>query len=140
MIEDKICCRELRKVTKVVIIQACQGKLTGQIDITDLDIDGPSRNNVADFSDFFIFMSTMQGFVSIRHKREGSWFIQTLCDVLIKGSKKGATLLESATEVMESLQQKRGLVNGTYSAAQLPELRSRLTPKSNFRFPPYTEQ
>ena len=49
-IEHKFCCTKLKDVIKVVIIQACQGKVTGQInddEVTHLVTDGPLNCEVS---------------------------------------------------------------------------------------------
>ncbi|XP_017883934.1 caspase-8-like [Ceratina calcarata] len=137
-IDHKFCCTELKDVIKVVIIQACQGDLNGQVNDTqsdDITTDGGADKdvpNILAFQNFCIFMSTMQGFVSVRHKEEGSWFIQEFCNILQTG--KNLTFTEIAGQTINSVMNKRGKLNGTNSIAQLPELRQwRL--HSDFQFP-----
>lgn len=126
-IEHKFCCIELKDVIKVLIIQACQGELTGQVNdghSDDITTDGSTDSNVPNilaFKNFCIFMSTMQGFVSVRHKEEGSWFIQEFCNILQTG--KNMLFLEVVNKTIESVTNKRGTLNGANSIAQLPELR-----------------
>ncbi|XP_036141431.1 caspase-8 isoform X3 [Monomorium pharaonis] len=75
-IERAICCIELKDVIKIVIIQACQGKIRGSIGNNFLTTDDLSDSfapveDIRQFANFFMFMSTIQGFLSIRHKEEG---------------------------------------------------------------------
>lgn len=73
VIEDKICSCKLQNVIKLLIVQACQGKITGDASQkSELATDGPTRieNNLR-FRNFARFMSTMNGFQSIRHKTDG---------------------------------------------------------------------
>ncbi|KOC69706.1 Caspase-8 [Habropoda laboriosa] len=136
-IECKFCCAELENVIKIVVIQACQGETTGEANDT-LDTDGPVNNNVRNilaYKNFCIFMSTIQGFVSVRHKEEGSWFIQDFCNILQTGG-NNITFLGAVNETIQSVVKKRGRLNQTDSIAQLPELRSyRLL--SDFQLPEY---
>ncbi|XP_012137114.1 caspase-8 Dredd isoform X2 [Megachile rotundata] len=71
-IEHKICCIELADVIKIVIIQACQGEVAGKVD-NDLTTDSPMDgiSNILAYKNFCMFMSTMQNFLSVRHKTEG---------------------------------------------------------------------
>ena len=137
IIEHKICQEELKDVIKVVIIQACQGEITGQVQDV-LATDGPSNGNASNilaYQNFCIFMSTMQGFVSVRHKAEGSWFIQEFCNVLRNGGSK-MTFMHATRKTIKSVTEKRGQLNGMNSIAQLPELRScRLL--TDFQLPEY---
>ncbi|XP_053978676.1 caspase-8 isoform X1 [Hylaeus volcanicus] len=124
-IEYKICCTELKDVNKIVIVQACQGQAKGQIN-DNLAVDGPDHDIVPDilaYQNFCVFMSTLQGFVSVRHKAEGSWFIQEFCNVLQNGGSK-MTFLCAVRKIIQSVKQKRGNLNGQSSISQLPELRS----------------
>ncbi|XP_067214765.1 caspase-8 isoform X2 [Linepithema humile] len=124
-IEKAVCCMELKDVIKIVLIQACQGKIRGSIN-NRLATDGLSdpehiSADIRQFTNFFIFMSTMQGFLSIRHKEKGSWFIQEVCNVL-KNYGNQLTFFECVRKVMMSVQEKRGTLDGNH-VAQLPEIR-----------------
>ncbi|XP_033349218.1 caspase-8-like [Bombus vosnesenskii] len=128
-IEHKFCCIKLKDVIKVVIIQACQGKMTGQInddEVSHLVTDGPLNcevSSILPYKNFCIFMSTMQGFISVRHKEEGSWFIQEFCNILQNGGNK-ITFLKAIRKTIQSVMKKKGKLNGTNSIAQLPELKT----------------
>lgn len=135
-IEHAICCTALTDVIKIVIVQACQGKLTGQMSAETTD--GPNDSsvaNIASYRNFCLFMSTIQGFVSVRHKVQGSWFIQELCNVLQSGDSE-LTFFQLVSKVLQSVEQKRGKLDSTDAVAQLPELRTcRLL--TDFQFPQY---
>ncbi|CAL7944811.1 unnamed protein product [Xylocopa violacea] len=123
MMEHKFCCMELQDVVKILIIQACQGKVTGQVN-DNLAIDGPTdciTPNILAYGNFLIFMSTMQGFVSVRHKKEGSWFIQELCNIIQNGNKM--RFLEVIRKTIRSVKEKRGRLNEIESVGQLPEVK-----------------
>ncbi|RLU27033.1 hypothetical protein DMN91_000832 [Ooceraea biroi] len=124
-IERAVCCMELKDVIKIVIIQACQGKTRGIIN-DNLARDGlydtvPKTEDTSKFENFYMFMSTLQGFLSIRHKEEGSWFIQEVCRVL-KTYGNQLTFLECVREIMTSVRKKKGTIEGN-RVAQLAEVR-----------------
>ncbi|CAD1472065.1 unnamed protein product, partial [Heterotrigona itama] len=142
-IEHKFCCAELEDVIKVIIIQACQGNVKGQVNVdetTNLTTDGRTdckSLNILPYKNFCIFMSTMQGFISVRHKEEGSWFIQEFCNILQNGKNK-ITFLEAIRKTIFSVMKKKGKLNETSFIAQLPELKTcRLL--TDFQLPDYQE-
>ncbi|XP_017753577.1 PREDICTED: caspase-8-like [Eufriesea mexicana] len=115
-IEYKFCSAELENVIKIVIIQACQGEVIGQVNDA-LTTDGSTNYNSSDISiyrNFCIFMSTMQGFVSVRHKKDGSWFIQEFCSIL-QTEEERVTFLQVVRKTMKSLLKKKGKLNGIQS-------------------------
>lgn len=138
-LEQKLCCFELKDVIKIIVIQACQGKTTGiRVQTDNLTTDGQSlqsASSINQYKNFCMFVSTMQGFVSVRHKIEGSWFIQEFCNVLRnRGSE--ITFFQAYYKIMQSIEKKRGMLHGISSVGQMPELRScRL--HTDFQFPKY---
>ncbi|XP_043488759.1 caspase-8-like [Polistes fuscatus] len=144
-IENAFCCPEFTEIIKIVIIQACQGKIAGKVPVngnsltTDgldgLDgLDDPVTADITTRKNFCIFMSTLQGYVSVRDKLRGSWFIQVLCDVLQQKERK-VTFFDCVTKVMQVVENKRGVM-GDELVAQLPELRM-LRLNTDFEFPQY---
>ncbi|XP_071637620.1 caspase-8 isoform X1 [Temnothorax longispinosus] len=124
-IERAVCCMKLKDVVKIVIIQACQGKTRGSIN-NCLTTDGLSDSlapieDIRQFENFFMFMSTMQGFLSIRHKEEGSWFIQEVCKIF-KTYGNELTFVDCIRKIMKSIREKEGIIDGS-QIAQLPEIR-----------------
>ncbi|KAJ8665192.1 hypothetical protein QAD02_006854 [Eretmocerus hayati] len=83
-IQNKICCKNLRKVFKFIILQSCQGEQEG----SELVHDGPTSSTSTTESSplnhvhFGLFHSTVSDFVSWRHEKDGSWFIQEICNTL----------------------------------------------------------
>ncbi|KAL2749618.1 caspase-8-like [Vespula maculifrons] len=137
-ISNAFCCPEFSQIIKIVIIQACQGKIRGKVlnhdSITTDGLDEPVTADITARMNFCIFMSTLQGFVSLRDKREGSWFIQGLCNILQRNGRK-ISFFKCVTKVIEVIQNKRGTINDD-CIAQLPELLScRL--HSDFELPQY---
>ncbi|XP_076766902.1 caspase-8 Dredd [Xylocopa sonorina] len=124
IIEHKFCCMQLKDVVKILVIQACQGKVTGQVN-DNLAIDGFTNYitpNILAYKNFCIFMSTMQGFVSVRHKKEGSWFIQELCNIIQNGNKMKFS--DVITRTIRSVTEKRGKLDEVESVGQMPEVKS----------------
>lgn len=121
-IEIAFCCVELKNVQKIIIIQACQGNVPGRpCDILTTDGLGDSvASNITVRENFCIFISTLEGFVSMRDKKQGSWFIQELCSILQQ--RRRITFFGCVGEVIAAVKSKRGLMDGK-CVAQLPELR-----------------
>lgn len=92
MIEDTVCNVDLGEIVKILIIQACQGKLMGNVSPNSaLALDGPSATSICKSEsilgrrNFARFMSTMNGFSAIRHKEDGKNYsarISALCSFL----------------------------------------------------------
>ncbi|XP_024946749.1 caspase-8 isoform X2 [Cephus cinctus] len=116
-LEMTLCCEKLKYIKKILIVQACQGKTIGRVKDT-LTTDGPE--NVVVYGEFFLFTSTMPGFVSVRDKQKGSWFIQVLCDTLIEGAESNETFCNCAMKTTNKLSEMRGIVNGV-ETTQIPQ-------------------
>lgn len=76
----------LAEKPKILILQSCQGnecqkslesKHVEDVHAT-LTTDGPSAN----IRDMLTFWATFRGYAAIRHRKQGSWFIQTFCKML----------------------------------------------------------
>lgn len=74
-INNAFCCSEFSKIIKIVIIQACQGKAIGKVlnrnHLTTDGLDELATIDITTHANFCVFMSTLQGFVSIRDKLRG---------------------------------------------------------------------
>lgn len=46
----------------------------------DLETDGPTNSMAPSYRDMLVFWATVPGYAAIRDCKNGSWFIQTLCD------------------------------------------------------------
>ncbi|KAK0161189.1 hypothetical protein PV327_009687 [Microctonus hyperodae] len=148
IIEQKICSSAYKNAVKILIVQACQGQNTGlAIDPNNLATDGINKiqplkrqlTNIDNYKLFFSFMSTMKHHISIRHRTEGSWFIEDVCDVLRsqKTTGKNISIDQWSKEVKKKVQSRRGYIGKGELAGQLPETRDRLA-KEVF-FPLYDE-
>lgn len=81
-------CQGLAHKPKLFFIQACQGEAVHpsapiQADALNPECVAPSlQGSIPDEADFLLGLATVPGYVSFRHKEEGSWYIQSLCNHL----------------------------------------------------------
>lgn len=81
-------CPGLLNKPKLFFIQACQGEeIQSSVCIEADAINSepahpPLQDSVPVEADFLLGLATVPGYVSFRHKTEGSWYIQSLCDHL----------------------------------------------------------
>ncbi|CAD6995113.1 unnamed protein product [Ceratitis capitata] len=95
-------CTSLINKPKIFFIQACRGErldkpvvfnefsvMTRQIGPTELD-EKPATITYAipNTADLLVMYSTFEKYYSFRNVENGSWFIQSLCDVFIEAAKK----------------------------------------------------
>lgn len=109
---------------KMLIIQACQGSnlQTARYE-SFLQKDGPEEN-ATDHADMVLAMSTVNGFASLRHTKDGSWFIQTLCKK-INELGDSEHILDILTEVNNEVGNKRGFDNACMTPISSQTLRKK---------------
>ncbi|KAL3048707.1 hypothetical protein OYC64_007296 [Pagothenia borchgrevinki] len=83
---------------KVFLIQACQGgQIHPKVLLKGLQADSSRSTRQADDSDstfipqeadFLVHTATIEDYYSIRNTEVGSWFIQSVCNQLIKGCRR----------------------------------------------------
>ncbi|XP_041456029.1 uncharacterized protein LOC121408581 [Lytechinus variegatus] len=105
------------------------------LDAGELDIDG----SVPDNADVYIAHATSEGYFSLRHKQNGSWFIQALCEELI-ASAHAHHLDDIMTKVTDRVkrQEARILVQGRRRLTlQTPQIIKQGIGKKIFFLPKY---
>ncbi|XP_034490815.1 caspase-8 [Drosophila innubila] len=120
-IKNVLCADEnLYDKPKFLIIQACQqnGK-NCQTRNVNATTRSPSQH-----ANMVVAMSTVPGFVALRHSVNGSWFIQTLCDA-VEQHAASEHVLDIFTRTIGEVSQKRGDKN----QEMLPSVTSTLQQK-----------
>ncbi|KAM4727900.1 caspase-3-like isoform 1-T2 [Anableps anableps] len=126
----------LTKKPKVFLIQACQGKQTQrgvlQKDVEEVlqkDVEEDSSTSIPQEADFLIAVSTVEDYLSFRNTKEGSWFIQSVCEQLKEHCARGEDILSTLTCVNRQVGQKEGSSKCPGKTKQVPEVKSTLTAK-----------
>lgn len=77
-------CPDLADKPKLFFIQACQGEeiqLSVSVEADAVNPEpthSPLQDSVPNDADFLLGLATVPGYVSFRHRTEGSWYIQSL--------------------------------------------------------------
>ena len=71
---------------KVFLIQACQGEQAHLGVLSeDLEADDSQSPYIPEEADFLVAIATVEDYKSFRHIKDGSWFIQSVCQQLKEG-------------------------------------------------------
>lgn len=134
-------CSSLAEKPKLFFIQACQG--SNEQKAVYIETDGSARSlvysdaikakhSIPSDADFLLGMATVPSFVSFRERKNGTWFIQSLCQNLVRMVPSGFDLVSILTKVNADVSQKTDF---TCSKKQMPQPAFSLRKKVVFPVP-----
>ncbi|XP_077333427.1 caspase-3-like [Lithobates pipiens] len=115
-------CKQLVGKPKLFFIQACRGRKVDR-GVTPYASEAiTSTGKIPIEADFLCHYSTSQGYVAFRDTSYGSWFIQSLCDMLTKYGKKYELM-----QILTRVNHKVAFEYGTCVKKEMPCIVSKLT-------------
>ncbi|XP_028446855.1 caspase-8 [Perca flavescens] len=134
-------CPSLAEKPKLFFIQACQGNSEQRAVYIEPDgrahspvfSDAVKANeSIPSDADFLLGMATVPSFVSFRERKNGTWFIQSLCQNLVQMVLRGSDLVSILTKVNADVSQKTDF---TGVKKQMPQPAFSLRKKVVFSIP-----
>ncbi|XP_016064322.1 PREDICTED: caspase-10 [Miniopterus natalensis] len=107
-------CPGLANKPKLFFIQACQGEEIQSSVVIEADAVNPEsvhlplQDSVPVEADFLLGLATVPGYVSFRHKTEGSWYIQSLYNYLKDWVPRHEDILSILTAVNDDVSRRGG--------------------------------
>ncbi|XP_070831929.1 caspase-8 [Chaetodon trifascialis] len=134
-------CSSLAEKPKLFFIQACQG--VREQKAVYIETDGRARSHVRSDAievkdsipsdaDFLLGMATVPSFVSFRERKNGTWFIQSLCHNLVQMVPSGCDLVSILTKVNADVSQR---TDSSGAKKQMPQPAFSLRKKVVFPIP-----
>ncbi|KAG7227337.1 hypothetical protein INR49_000342, partial [Caranx melampygus] len=113
---------------KLFFVQACQGGgMQHGVLFKDLESDN-SQSVIPEDADVLVAIATVEDHVSFRHKTEGSWFIQSVCQQLQEGCPRHEDIITILHRVNNDVSQKEAS-SKPGERKQMPEIKSTLRKK-----------
>nr|XP_057923348.1 caspase-8-like isoform X2 [Doryrhamphus excisus]XP_057923349.1 caspase-8-like isoform X2 [Doryrhamphus excisus]XP_057923350.1 caspase-8-like isoform X2 [Doryrhamphus excisus] len=114
---------------KVFLIQACQGVLTQRgVLLPEIQSDDYRSLFIPEEADILVAMATVEDCAAMRHKKNVSWFIQSVCKHLKEGCPRGEDVVTILHRVNDEVsQQEASPIPG--KKKQMPEVRFTLRKK-----------
>ncbi|XP_044074947.1 caspase-8-like [Siniperca chuatsi] len=108
---------------KMFLIQACQGgNIQCGVLCKDLQADDCHSLPIPEEADVLVAIATVEDHVSFRHRIDGSWFVQSVCQQLKEGCPRGEDIVTILHRVNNEVGQKEASREpGT--AKQMPQVR-----------------
>ncbi|XP_070830542.1 caspase-8-like [Chaetodon trifascialis] len=108
---------------KVFLIQACQGDERQRgVFFKDLQADDSHSLFIPEEADVLVATATVEDHVSFRHRIDGSWFIQSVCQQLKEGCPRGDDMTTILHRVNDEVSQKEAS-SQPGAVKQMPEVR-----------------
>uniref|UniRef100_A0A3Q3N6V3 Caspase-8-like n=1 Tax=Mastacembelus armatus TaxID=205130 RepID=A0A3Q3N6V3_9TELE len=125
---------------KVFLIQACQGSnvqrgvLPKDVEADDaltsiLEEDDDALTSIPEMADVLLAISTVEDYKARRNRRNGSWFIQSVCRQLENSCPSGEDVVTILHRVNKEVGEIEGDANEPGARKQMPEVRSTLRRK-----------
>ncbi|XP_073502593.1 caspase-10 [Phyllobates terribilis] len=133
-------CATLAGKPKLFFIQACQGNISQGAHAIEADAVSDIEKKktiitIPNNADVLVGMSTVDGYYSFRHSRNGTWYIQTLCENLTKLVPKGEDILSILTKVNKTVSEMEYPKDGKTNLKQMPQPTYTLRRKLVFPIP-----